>query len=226
MPLRLTTVVGAILRAGIWLILRVRSPRPIHAHGLVLTGTLRLRDGRAASGVRAIDDAAPREMRVTARLSRSAGLPGRLPDIWGLALRIAPDGADLELSTTGIGVPGRFVLLPRRSPAGGVFSAILPARTPAGPVLFAALADDPAHLPPDIPALAAALRHAPWRLRLCTARPTGRWHPVADLELGTADDQNDDALRFDAVERPLRGTTAYAWAARLRQPSYRLARRS
>lgn len=224
----ITTVASAIglpLRAGIWLILRIRRPRPIHAHGIVLTGALRLSEQRPATGVTSFDAPSAAETAVIARLSRSVGLPTGVPDVWGLAVRIDPDGADLELSTTGIGVPGRFVLQPRLSPAGGVFGSILPARTPGGPVLFAALADDPQRLPHDLAGIAAALRGRPWRLRLCIARPRGRWHPFATLELRPAD-ASDEGLRFDAVERPLRGTDSYPWVRRLRQPSYHLARRS
>jgi hypothetical protein len=229
MPSSVVAAAGRVLRGVFAAVLRVRRPRPIHARGIVLTGELRFRGARPRTGLSWIDDAEAAPSRVTARLSRSVGLPAVLPDVWGLALRVGTGGppADIELSTTGIGVPGRFLLQPRRSPGrGAVYSAILPYRTPAGPLLLAALADVHRMLAADVAEVAEELATSPWRLRLCAARPGGRWHPVADVELRTAEDQDDRRLRFDAVERPLPGADAYEWVRQLRQPSYRLARRS
>src|SRR6478752_6315667 len=115
-------------------------PRGISLVGeLVLTGAA----GRAAaglpgaSGISWLDDAGTCQLR--GRFSRSVGLPESLPDILGLALRISPasdtssrsgslgaggagdvDGAgdsadvgDVLFASTGWGVPGRYMLLPK-----------------------------------------------------------------------------------------------------------------
>lgn len=178
----------------------------------------------ATAGIRWIDAEPGEAEPVVARLSRSIGLPSWAPDVIGLALRFeTPVGpADLELSTTGIGVPGRFVLVPRRSPAGATFGTLLPYRAKNGAILVCArsAADQP--LPADLDGIADSLRSHPWRLRLYFASPTGRWHPFADLALRCGADRDDAELRFDAVRRPLPGAGSYAWVRRLRQPSYLL----
>lgn len=227
MPAPVSTAVGALLRGVFAAILLVRRPRPIHAHGVVLEGMLVPSPRAGSSGIAWFDDAAA-PIPVVARLSRSVGLPAPLPDVWGLAVRGDADGhaADLELATTGIGVPGRFALVPRRSPGGAVYTSLLPSRGDSGPVLLAALADRATPLPRRLADLHAALADAPWRLRVCVARPAGRWHPVGEFVLRAAPDQDDRALRFDAVENAPPGIGAYGWVRRIRQPSYRRARRT
>src|SRR5215217_6631521 len=123
--------------AGLFRVLKVARPvRPIHPKGVGLTGEL-ARTGNAGSpsGVEWLD--APGTDSVQARFSRSAGLPSRLPDVLGLALRLTPsdggasgasdsgasgasDGgasgggaADVLLSSTGWNLPGRFLLQPK-----------------------------------------------------------------------------------------------------------------
>jgi hypothetical protein len=75
----------------------VRPVRPIHPKGVGLTGEL-TRTGNAGSpsGVEWLD--APGTDSVQARFSRSAGLPSRLPDVLGLALRLTPsDGGAFQV---------------------------------------------------------------------------------------------------------------------------------
>jgi hypothetical protein len=219
---RLAAIGGVVLRFLFGAMLRVRRPRPIHAHGVVLEGELQRIGTPAKSGIRWIDDPSEAPEPVVGRLSRSIGLPSRLPDVIGLALRIQTTvgPADLELSTTGIGVPGRFMLVPRRSPSGATFGTLLPYRAQPGPILVCARDAAARSLPADLGAIAASLRSRPWLLRLYFASPTGKWHPFADLVLRCAADQDDAALRFDAVRRPLPGARSYRWVRLLRQPSY------
>jgi hypothetical protein len=225
--------------AGVFAAIRVlRHPRPIHPRGLVLTGEISWLGEAVASstapsaGIRWIDHAPASPVAVTARLSRSIGLPAPLPDVLGLALRISTDEgfADVELATTGIGVPGRFLLRPHRTPSRAVFGALFPYRGSRGPVSLCArpvfVKTLPQRmLPADLPGIAEALRTEPWRLRLYVARPNGRWHPFASVTLRTADDQDDRELRFDALRHPLPGAGAYRWERLARQPSYRVAQR-
>ncbi|MGP3534519.1 hypothetical protein ACTU3I_06975 [Microbacterium sp. RD1] len=220
----LAQLAGTVLRGGFAILLRLRHPRPIHAHGVVLEGHLRWSGQHTRSGITWIDDAPLQEVAVVARVSRSVGLPAWLPDVIGLALRVDDDGgpADVELASTGIAVPSRFALIPHLSPARAVLTCVLPYRGASGPVLVGALPRTPGDLPADPEALAAVLRATPWRLRLCFATPSGRWHPFAELTLRTAPDQDDRELRFDAVRRMLPGADAYPWVRMLRQPSYRL----
>src|SRR4051794_8155051 len=105
--------VGRMLRALFEAILLLRRPRPIHARGRVLEGELTWIPGAARSGIRWIDEPPNGAAPVVARLSRSLGLPPALPDIIGLALRVDAGGrpADIELASTGLGIPSRFLLL-------------------------------------------------------------------------------------------------------------------
>ncbi len=224
-------VLGRVFRAVFGAILLVRRPKPIHAHGVVLRGrvTWRVRPpARSASGLAWVDEAPPRPLEVVGRVSRSLGLPPPLPDVVGLALRVdGPAGpADLELASTGFGVPSRFWLAPQRSPSRARLGTLFPYRGTAGPVLLCARTVSPSDLPVGLDDLAARLDREPWRLTLYWATPTSRWHPFADVELARADGPRDAPLRFDAVEHPLPGVATYAWAAAVRQPSYRLARRA
>ena len=221
----LTTVfglIGNVLRRIFEAILLVRRPRPIHSRGIVLRGELTWRRGSAPSGIEWVDRPPLGSLPVTARLSRSIGLPASLPDIIGLALRMETGGrtVDLELASTGLGVPSRFMLLPYRSPSRARFGTLLPYRSPVGPVLICARPVSSGVLPADGAALADALARRPWTLRLYHAGPTGQWHAFADVTLGTAVDQADGHLRFDAVRHPLPGASTYPWVHALRQPSY------
>ncbi|TFV80845.1 hypothetical protein E4V99_17175 [Microbacterium sp. dk485] len=219
---RSADVVGTALRGLFTLILRFRRPRPIHTRGLVLEGELTWLGAAAASGISWIDDAPPDPVGVVARLSRAVGLPARLPDVIGLALRASAGGrtVDLELASTGIGFPSRFLLVPRHTPTGATFGSLLPYRSSRGPILVCARSARRRPLPASTSDLAAALREEPWRVRLYFATPRGRWHPFAEAALRPSADQEDRELRFDSVRHPLPGAGTYRWVERVRQPSY------
>lgn len=224
MPPVVSKLAGAALEFVFGVLLLARRPRPIHPKGVVLDGSLRWIGRTQASGMRWIDEPPSAFVDVTARLSRGAGLPEPLPDIIGLALRL--DGetgvADLELASTGFGVPSRFWLVPQRSPSRARLSTLLPYRGDRGPVLIAARTLAPDDLPTGLGELAGALERAPWRLRLYWATPLGAWHAFAELELHRPPGPFDRLLRFDAVRHPLPGTGHYRWVEALRQPSYEL----
>jgi hypothetical protein len=217
---------GRVLSAGIAGIGTIRGPRPIHTTGLLLTGRLRWHTRTATrSGIAWIDDRPPGDAAVTARLSRGAALPAFLPDIIGLAVRVGPeDEGDLLLSSTGIGVPGRFVLHPRWTPTRAMLSTLMPYRGQAGPILIAARAKSPA-LPARPEAIRTVLNREPWLLDLMFATPRGLWHRFAELELSPSPGPIDGpAPRFDPVLRPPRGAGTYEWTRALREPSYAAAR--
>lgn len=223
-------LLGLALRGGIALVLLMRRPRPIHSRGAVFDGEAVL-DGDV---VRAILVAAAGEtgepagriaFPIVARLSRSIGFPDGVPDVYGLALRGVIDGriVDLQLSATGVGVPGRFVLAPHLTPDRASYSSILPVRTERGPMLFCARTISPRRLPTDLAALRRAVRRDTWRLTLSAATPRGRWHPIGEIVLDAARSGDDPTLRFDVDRHPIPGTEPYGWVTALRQPAYRLA---
>jgi hypothetical protein len=222
---RVSEAVGQALKGVFAGILAVRRPRPIHPQGVALAGEMRWL-GPSQSGIRWIDDPPPQPQAVIARASRSIGVPPPLPDIVGLALRFdTPEGpADLELASTGLAVPTRFALYPHRSPSRARLTTLLPYRGSRGDLLLGAVTVSPDDLPLAPGDLAEALRHTPWRLRLLVARPAGRWHPFAEVDLRTAPPGGDSPVHFDGGAHMLPGATMPPWVWNAREPSYRLTR--
>jgi hypothetical protein len=140
-------------------------------------------------------------------------MPEPLPDVHGVALRWWRDGRpqDLLLSSTGRGRWTRFVLAPRRGVA-GAHSTLMPFRTAAGPrVVTAEVTGTPGA------GLVVALDvAAPGGDR----RPWGRF-----VETGPAPEA-EPVLRLDPVLHCPDPWSTYPWAAALRLPAYRTARRA
>ncbi|NKX54285.1 hypothetical protein [Arthrobacter mobilis] len=203
----------------------IRPDRPIHPAGVALTGVVECLPAGRASGVSWLDT--PGTAPVQARLSRAAGLPKALPDVLGLALRVA-DGAgsfDILFSSTGLSRPGRFLLLPRRKVSGAAFSTLMPYKGTRGPVLLAARTlGSAAPLPSPPEDFRRALRGRTWTLALYHARPWGRWQRFGTLSLGLDPARPDTGLRFDPVLHPLPGAAVYEWTRLLREPAYSRAR--
>lgn len=241
--------IGAVVRA----IRVVRSPRPIHPTGVLVGGGIEPIVGRGVrSGVEWIDD--PRPTRVVGRLSRGIGTPVPMPDIWGLALRLG-DGAssegadgdgdgdgdsdsdghthgDVLLAAVGnLGVPWRFVPVPRLSPHGVSFSTVMPYRADTGPVLIGARTLSGAPASASARGVGTELARTPWVLELLWATPRGRWRAFATVSLTATTTVGGDApadspaVRFDPVLSPPPGARTYGWTRALREPAYRVARR-
>ncbi|GAA3151912.1 hypothetical protein [Nonomuraea salmonea] len=87
----------------------VRRGRALHPRGLLLRATLTVESELLGEHG---------EHEVPVRLSKGVSLPGRLPDVLGLAVRL-PNGVDLLLST-GYG----FVPVPRRGFTSGPYSTL------------------------------------------------------------------------------------------------------
>lgn len=209
----LSRTAGAALGAVFGTVARVRpSLRPLHPRGHVTTGTL-VRDGlNPPTGARWVDE--PGSDRVLVRRSKSAGLPGRLPDIHGLAVRVPGEGTrfgDLLLATTGTRPGTRHLLAPTTSDQRPM-TTLMPYRTPSGPLLLGAF--------PAGDRRTFDLRYA---------HLTGPWQHFGVLEVddtAQADEGADDDLRFDPVLHPVPGLDTYRWISRLREPAYREARRN
>lgn len=208
---------GQALKAVSAVLLVFRPGRPIHRNGVMLEGTLT--HNRVFSGEEWLDS--PGDEQVLARISRSAGLPDTVPDVVGLALRVGD--ADVLLSTTGRGIPGRFVILPRRSVVDGPFTTLMPFRGTEGPVLLAVRREGPG---PELRTLSELHRcgeELQWGLFYSRLR--GPWTRVGTLRLKVSGDQQQ-APRFDPVGRPPAGLGTYGWTRALRAPSYALAQKS
>lgn len=184
------------------------AAKPLHPRGRLRTAQVE-RDGcTPPTGVSWLDE--PGVDEVVVRVSRAVGLPAGLPDIHGLALRIPlanGAAADLLLASTGSGRVSRFVLTGSRELEGRPLTTLLPYRTPTGPVLLLARPVAPDHL------------------ELAVASPGGDWRPFAMLRLGP-DAPDQHRISFDPVLNTLPGLEPYDWVRRLREPAYRVARRS
>jgi len=151
--------------------------------------------------------AATGEHPCTVRWSRSVGLPEPLPDIEGLAVRLAEPTADILFSATGTGRVGRFLLVPRLAGRHGPQGTLLPVATDAGSLLLMVTPIDD--------------EEPPTRWQLAVAQGGSEWQPVGTIRVEWGDDQ---PLRFDPVEHQLPGTAQYPAVARLREPAYLAAR--
>ena len=218
--------------AGLFRILKVARPaRPIHPKGIGLTGELtRTGNTGGPSGVDWLD--APGTDYVQARFSRSVGLPSRLPDVLGLALRITPsdsgargivaDGgarggsgvADVLFSSTGWQLPGRFLLQPKLDVSTATLTTLMPYRGRNGPVLLGLR---------TISLPSGSVMSGHWVLGLYWAKPAGPWHQCGELRLTAAPQGADTSLRFNPLENQPPGAQAYAWTRRLRERSYQTA---
>lgn len=204
-----------MLRAGVAGVAALRrSPRPLHPRGVVRHGTLLL-DDAGAPGARELG--APLVVPVVARVSRAAGLPAPLPDVFGVAVRWQRDDRtqDLLLSGTGLGRVGRFLLVPRLRPLDGPHGTLMPFLDADGRPLVVAAVPAP-----------GAPRDGGVDLILLSARPGGSWQRLGRLVCpARAEDRDDPGLRFDPVLHVPGELRVPGWAARLRRPSYRTARR-
>ena len=199
---------GSVLSGAARLLAARPAARPLHPKGTVVLAQLRRHGANPPTGVPWLDDHGVDQVLV--RRSRAIGLPGALPDVHGLSLRV-PLGADrygdLLFAMTGLGPIGRFVLTGSRSGTGRPFTTLLPYATPTEPILLAAVPRDED------------------RFELACARSTGSWRPFADLVL-SAEEGPDPLISFDPLLNPVPGLDNYGWVRRLREPAYRAARTS
>lgn len=192
-----------------------RRPRPIHPRGEIFEGHIEWLTPRgAASGIAWIDAPPPTgRQNVILRVSRSVGLTPPLPDVIGLAFRFQTEGgpADLALASSWLGVPGRFLLRMSRS-ASGSFTSLMPYRGEHGPV--------------EVSARTHHRGDGRWELELLHATAIGTWRRFATVSLDARALPDRSDLRFDPIENVFPGADTYPWTRRLRQRSYRVARRS
>jgi hypothetical protein len=205
------SVGGRALQGTIGVMSALRpASKPLHPDGSVTRAVVRRFGGGEPSGAAWLDE--PGEEDVVVRISRAVGLPDPVPDIFGLALRTPVPGGrhgDLLLASTGRGRLTRFTLTVSRSPWGRPLTSLLPYRSPSGPVLI------------------SAVRHAERSVALSWARPSGAWIRFAELTLRPdATARGDEPISFDPIANPVPGLDTYDWVERLRQPSYRTARRT
>lgn len=175
------TVLGMVTGAMFWGLSTLRGKRFFHPVGGVYEAELVLSsdDVPLAEG--------PGPHRAIVRFSKGVGLPGPLPDVHGLAIKI-PDawgrGADqdLLLVTSGHGPLGRHVLRPATSGSTGRFSSILPYEYAGRTLLFGACRDGVSDV--DMGA----------KFGIEVATGAGAWHRIGTLTIGS---RYDGEVSFD-----------------------------
>ncbi|MGI5267730.1 hypothetical protein ACQEUU_01110 [Nonomuraea sp. CA-218870] len=191
---------------------RLRGGRALHPRGRLLAGTLEV-TGAGGLGVPVLDE--PARYEVIARLSKGGSLPGRLPDVLGLAVRL-PGPIDLLLSTCGA---APWLLRPRAGFTAGPYSSLVPYASDTGPVWLVAVPEREA-VPADPALLPEALGRGPLLFRLLAARRRERASPLATLRLRAALPPDAD-LSFDPVRHGHRSLRLEGTLARLRRDAYR-----
>ncbi|NUP78678.1 MAG: hypothetical protein HOV96_14155, partial [Nonomuraea sp.] len=176
---------------------RRRRGRALHRSGMLLAGTLAVE--AAALGE-------PGEHEVRARLSKGLSLPGRLPDVLGLAVRL-PNGVDRLLSTGAGGLP-----VPRRAFTSGPYSSLSPYLYGTGLYRIVARPEGE-RVPADPALLPAALERGPLLFHLWAG---GRY--LARLRLHTALPGRD--LTFDPMLNDHPDLRPAGWTRRLRRAAY------
>jgi hypothetical protein len=202
---------GAALRGVFAGVSRLRpADKPLHPRGVVLPATVQRTGSSERFEVPWLDE--PGREPALVRMSRAAGLPAPLPDVFGLALRIDPDGqlGDLLFSSTGRGRVGRFLLRPGRDATAGTYGTLQPYRTPTGPVLLSAT---------------PGAEGEQLTFTLAAARPTGPWREFGTVTLASPDGAQDEPVEFDPFLHPVPGLENYEWTRRLREGAYAAARR-
>jgi len=207
---------GKLFRAGFRALAALRGARAFHPDGLLLTGEFH--------GLSCDDLVLPEEpVAVTVRMSKGVGLPGRVPDALGLAVRIpSADGPpwDLTLTTSGTGLVGRVLPRPARAWTTGRYSTLLPYRTEGELVWLSAHAETPRHAEASLDALRRLVTEGPVTYLFETVRANGRRKPCATLTLHEVDEDSARPAFDPMLHRPRGWEPRPGWLAGLRERAY------
>lgn len=182
------------------------ADKPLHPEGRTWAGRLVRYGSAEPTGVPWLDQAGEDEVLV--RTSRAIGLPRRLPDVAGLAIRLRQGQTrygDVLLASTGWNPVARHLLVPalrHHQP----LTTLLPYRSPVGPIVIGAR-------PVDVRGYELS-----WA-------PVGKgWRRLGELTVESPLPDDADPS-FDPILNPLPGLQQYAWVEHLREYSYATARR-
>jgi hypothetical protein len=181
--------------------------RPLHPVGRLRRASLHRHGLDPGLGLPFLD--APGTDEVLVRESRSLGLPGWLPDVHGLALRVPnPDGShgDLLFVSSGWGRFTRYSMTLSRSTYGRPLTSLVPYRTAAGAVQLGLR-----QVTADVLALSCAVGRS-------------RWRHVGDLVLSST--RPGPEVDFDPTLHTVPGLEHYAVSDLLQARSHHAARAS
>ncbi|MDQ1041108.1 hypothetical protein QFZ75_007524 [Streptomyces sp. V3I8] len=219
-------LVGAV-EAGFRRLARLRHAPALHPTGLTCTAELEVvDDGGGRWGVPWLDT--PGRYAATVRLSRAAGLPGRLPDGLGLAVRVEDAAGpgrplDLLLTSSGRGRAVRRLPLPRADALGGPYSTLLKYRVGGHHRLLAAFPrQDRAPVHGDPASLRDALAAGPLVLDLCAGSAGRTWRAFAVLTVGAPlPVPREESVDFDVYAHSVPGFGPGSALAAVRRAAYR-----
>ncbi|MEZ3183116.1 phosphodiesterase [Streptomyces pimonensis] len=206
---------------------RLRAAPALHPHGVLCSGTLHVTGRTGAEwGVPWLDR--PRSCAATVRWSRALGLPRRLPDALGLALRVtdaddAGNELDLLFTSSGSGRLGRRLPLPRPDALTGAYSTLLSYRVGDRERVLAAFPVPDPSAPPGatLPTLWQELARRPVRFDLRAAAPGEPWRTFASLSLEEAHAASSTTtVSYDPYAHSLPGLRPTRRLSRLRDTAY------
>ncbi|MFE6612477.1 hypothetical protein [Amycolatopsis sp. NPDC057786] len=208
--------VGRLFRTGFHALAALRGARAFHPNGLLLKGELH--------ALRRDELALPDEpVAVTVRMSKGAGLPGRVPDALGMAVRIPAVGGhpwDLTLTTSGAGLAGRVLPRPARAWTTGRYSSLVPYRVKGGLVWLSARAETTRRAEASLDGLRRLVAEGPVTYLVETVRANGHRKPCATLTLREVDDDSPRPA-FDPMLNPPPGWELRpGWLSGLRERAY------
>ncbi|MFJ2259073.1 phosphodiesterase [Streptomyces sp. NPDC087844] len=216
------------IRAGFRQLAQLRRGPALHPYGLTCAAELEVvDDGGGLWGVPWLDE--PGRYETTVRLSRAAGLPGRLPDGLGLALRV--EGAagpgrpfDLLLTSSGRGRVGRHLPQPRTDVLSGPYSSLLPYRVGGHSSLLAAFPRRTRREPVrgDLTSLREVLTAGTLVFDLCAETSGRAWRAFAVLTVGAPlPVPPTESLDSDIYTHSGRGFRPGSALAAIRRAAYR-----
>lgn len=193
----------------------LRGARVFHPAGALFHGYLDVEtdDGPIPAGRYA----------VTARLSRALGLPTRLPDILGLALRISLDTGPWDVLLATAFRPSRAVLLPARGWASARYSSVAAYLRDGDDHARWLFAEPVGRQPRTTSTSGLVPERTPVRFALTWAPARGPWSTIGDVVLDTRSPVGDPEMpSFDPVVH----CPAYlhmwpTFVARMRKDAYR-----
>ncbi len=177
---------------------RWRSGRAVHTRGTAVDATLTIDPGSATG----LALAGSRSRPAVVRASKSIGLPGRIPDLLGMALRISAGDDrlfDVLLASTGRRGIARMALLPSGNWWGRPYSTVLP-YVVDGRRLVLGLEADAGIVPAgaDLGDVATAVRNGPVAFTVSEMPVLGERCAIGRLVLESVRDDGP-SITFDPI---------------------------
>ncbi|MGK2869357.1 MAG: phosphodiesterase [Mycobacterium sp.] len=202
----------------------VRQRRVFHPLGVLASGRI---DRVAPPGQGLPIDSGD----VLARTSKAVGTPGGLPDLLGLAWRMAPHGPsstpwDVLMVSAGSGLLTRFVLRPTRSWPGTTLSSLMPLRYREQSWWLRAEMTTQIGKGMSLDVVRDGIDGGGVVFTIQQAQGSGPFHPLAELTLTTTipTDQEHD-VSFDPTRNTMPGVSlGPEWLTTLRERAYRRSR--